>query len=252
MSRESAINELERQLANLPGESLKHDPAIADDFMAQWIARQPVERRHEVVQDLVTWLADHEHPWHDDAALEIATRLGDERLIDAAVDEALRLGVNGSATSPDGRMVPWLKFQLHLIGAIHELPTSRGHAYLRSIAGIRSEAANDAQRELCIRAWITECAISDPAEQQSCLSRAIDQLREWRRPRVLRSALGLIGSYYAHDKGLPVKGLLSEDEFAMAFPRTGTNNQDRRPNRRQRSQRSSAEWQSPIRRNPST
>ncbi len=215
MSRESALGELERELARLSKESYKHDSAVADDFMAQWILHQPEAKRAELLRDLVTWITDHAHPWHDDAALEIATRLRHEPLMVAAIREGARLGVTHDVVEGRG-MASWLKFQLHLIGAIYQMPTGQGRAYLSELSESCDTASTDAQRELCLRAWITACAISDGAEEGPCLTRAIDQLRRWRNPGLSRSVLGLIGSYYSSRKRELIHQILTADELAQA------------------------------------
>lgn len=217
MSSESALGELERQFSRLPAETYKHDPAIADELMATWISELPLARRREVLRALVAWLRDHDHPWHDDAALEIAARLHDEQLIDAAIAEGERLGTNHEVAAPNGPMAPWLKFQLHLIASIFATPTPAGRAYLRALRDRCLMALTDAERELCLRAWITECAIAKGPGEWSCLSKVVKQIRQWNDRRVARSAFGLLGSYYRNDVEL-MRGMLTADELKLALP----------------------------------
>ena len=215
MSPEDLLRELEACVGSLPEAVQHHDPAAADDAMSDWIRAQEGPRQRAVLTALPTLLRDHVHPWHDHAALEIAVRLRENSLLDAAVAEAERLGpADERSSSPTHELL----FQLHVVGSIYALPTGAGRRYLEALRSGSADARGDARRELCIRAWVTLCVLEQHGSER-CLTEAIVQLRAWDSDRVRRSAMGLIGAYFRGDEAMKdvLRPLLSPIEAKEAM-----------------------------------
>jgi hypothetical protein len=150
------LDQLQAQLATLPASAMKHDMESGYEVMAQWIKELSGDRRTEVLSELPIWL-EEAHPWHSRAALEIALRLGDQQLLEAALREARRRGVHDLAEGEE--YPPWLIFHLDLLSTIsrwHGDPSREARAYLGALRGGVSTTSYS-RRLLAIRAWFTEC-----------------------------------------------------------------------------------------------
>jgi hypothetical protein len=213
------LEQLEAQLATLPAGSTKHDMEPGFEVMAQWIQALDGDRGAEVLSELLAWL-EETHPWHSRAVMEIALRLRDWQLLEAAVREARRRGVHDLAGGDE--YPPWLIFHLDLVSTISRWqgdagPEVRGYlSHLR--AGV--SATTYSRRLLAIRAWFTQCLLEVAGQRKQCLSEGLAELRKWRDARLLRSGLGLLHAYFAStaDGVVDLKEVLTSEEFTIACP----------------------------------
>jgi len=223
MGDRTVLQEVEGQLASVPPDSVKHDLQPAFEAMANWIRTLDQGRRLAVTHALPQWFSEH-HPWHSRAALEIALLLRDRDLIEQAVKEAERQGIQdipAPVQYPD-----WLAFQLDLIRVLAEWGASvpdAGVQYLRTVSDDASRAASYSRRLLAIRAWLTLCRNQREA---GCLKEAVVTLRGWQDDRLQRSGLSLIHAYYCgrddDDDGSSLKTILTREELAIACPQALT------------------------------
>jgi hypothetical protein len=213
------LAQLDAQLAKLPSGATKHDMEPGFEVMAQWIQSLDGSRRAEVVSALPAWLRET-HPWHSRAVMEIALRLRDEHLLEAAVREAGRKGVHDLAGGEE--YPPWLIFHLDLLSTVSRWQGEPGHVVRAYLRGLRAGGSATAysRRLLAIRAWFTECLLCPAGERKECLTEGLAELRKWRDPRLLRSGLSLLHAYFASSaEGVAsLKEVLTRDELAMAFP----------------------------------
>jgi hypothetical protein len=213
------LEQLEAQIATLPADAIKHDMEPGFEVMAQWIQGLDGARRAEVLSEVPVWLKDT-HSWHSRAVMEIALRLRDRQLLEAAVREAKKRGVHDLAGGDE--YPSWLSYNLSLISTISLWPGDPGpevRAYLSDLrAGV--SAASYSRRLLAIRACFTECLLGLTMPRKRCLSEGLAELRKWRDPRLLRSGLSLLHAYFASTpEGVAdLKEVLTSEEFAMACP----------------------------------
>lgn len=213
------LEQLEAQLATLPAGSTKHDMEPGFEVMAKWIEALNGDGRAEALSELPAWL-DGAHPWHSRAVMEIALRLHERQLLEAAVRDARRRGVHDLAGGEE--YPPWLIFQLDLLSTISRWQGDTGtevRAYLSELrAGV--SATGYSRRLLAIRAWFTECLLEVAGRRMPCLSEGMAELRKWRDARLLQSGLSLLHAYFASSaEGVAaLKEVLTSEEFAMACP----------------------------------
>jgi len=212
------LEQLQAQLATLPAGSTKHDMEPGFEVMAEWIQALSGGRRAEVLSALPVWLQEA-HPWHCRAVMEIALRLGDQPLLDAAVREARSRGVHDLVERDE--YPPWLIFHLDLLSTVSRWradPGSEVRAYLRELrSGVSTTSYS--RRLLAIRAWFTECLLGSAGRRKQCISEGLAELRPWRDPRLLRSGLSLLHAYFASSaEGVAdLKEVLTSDELALVF-----------------------------------
>jgi len=191
---------LEAELLALPTSATKHDLAYGFERLAEWLRERTMDEREAVFADLPTWLRDRGHPWHWRAALELAVALGNRPLLDAAVHEAVRLGIHRLRR---GQMYPhWMSFQLHLISALHVWRGETGpiaRQYLRRRRDGAASTTSYPARVLGIHAWLTECAQAPHDEREACVSDALTVLRSWGDADLLRANVGLLDLYFRGD-----------------------------------------------------
>ena len=213
------LEQLEAQLATLPPGSTKHDLEPGFEVMAEWIQRLDGDRRAEVLSELPAWLEETQS-WHSRAVMEVALRLRDPQLLEAAVREARRRGVHDLASGEE--YPPWLIFHLDLLSTASRWngdPGPEVRAYLADLrAGVA--ATSYSRRLLAIRAWFTECLLEDAGRRRQCLSESLAELRKWDDPHLLRSGLSLLHAYFAStaDGVADLKEVLTRDELATALP----------------------------------
>ena len=219
MARE-ILDELERQLDKLPSGSLKHDMEPGFDAMAEWIQKLDAERLVVLEKELPAWL-NETGTWHARAVMEIALRVGDDELLQAAVKKARTDGVQDL---PEVDEYPaWLLYQLNLLSVISRWPIALGTDALAYLDGLRTQAptaASYSRRLLASRAWLTECSLLPPAGRRRCLQDAMEVLRGWQNGRLLRSALTLLHAYFGStEQGVvELRQVLTSHEFDLAFP----------------------------------
>lgn len=216
----SPLEDLQDQLLTLPPGSTKHDMRLGFDVMASWIRSLPDDRREKVREELPDWLKDATHPWHSRAAMEVALRLQDKELLNAAIREARNRGVDELT---GGEEYPaWLIFHLDLLSTISRWPDNIGddaREYLRDLRLGAFGGSTYPRRLLKIRSWFTECLLGPPDGQRPCLGEALDVLRGWRDPRLVRSGLTLLHAYFAatpRGKDL-LRELLTRQEFGTVM-----------------------------------
>jgi len=213
------LEQLEAQFATLSAGSTKHDMEAGFEVMAQWIEALNGDRRAEVLSELPAWLGEA-HPWHSRAVMEIALRLHERHLLEAAVREARRRGVHDLAGGEE--YPPWLIFQLDLLSTVSRWQgdtDAEVRAYLSELrTGVSATVYS--RRLLAIRAWFTECLLEVAGRRKPCLSEGVAELRKWRDARLLRSGLSLLHAYFASTaEGVAaLKEVLTSEEFAMACP----------------------------------
>jgi hypothetical protein len=213
------LEQLQAQLATLPAGAIKHDMEPGFEVMAQWIQALDGDRRAEVLSELLAWL-EETHPWHSRAVMEIALRLNDRQLLEAAVREARRRGVHDLAA---GEEYPaWLIFHLDLLSTVSRWQGAVGSEVRTYLSELRAgvSATSYSRRLLAIRAWFTECLLEVTGRRKQCVSEGMAELRKWRDPRLLRSGLSLLHAYFASSaEGVAnLKEVLTRDELAMVFP----------------------------------
>jgi hypothetical protein len=213
------LKQLEAQLANLPAGATKHDMEPGFEVMAQWIQTLDSDRRAEVLGQLPAWLRET-HAWHSRAAMEIALRVRDMSLLEAAIREASSRGVTDLAGGEE--YPPWMIFHLDLLSTISRWQGDAGDEVRTYLADLRAgaSATSYSRRLLAIRAWFTECLLEVDERRKPCLSLGLTKLREWRDGRLLRSGLSLLHAYFAStaDGVAVLKDLLTPEEFAIACP----------------------------------
>lgn len=215
------LDELEGQLRKLPPGLTKHDMEAGFDAMALWIRTLRPDRQSQVLNALPVWLRDRSHPWHSRAALEMAVRLRDNHLLDAAVDEAVGQGIHDEIDL-SGQYPPWLEFDLGVISAISRWTGDTGIKSKRFLRVLRSTAETSTtypRRLLAIRAWLTECLLERDS-RDDCLVNAMSELREWRDGRLLRSAVTLLHAYFASEEQAvsKIREIVTREEFALGWP----------------------------------
>jgi len=214
------LKELEAQLETLPEGSTKHDMEPGFAAMAEWVASLDGDKRSKVLSELPKWLAE-DHPWHSRAAMEIAVRLGDRALLEAAVREAERRGVQDFAAN--NGYPPWLIFHLDLLSTLSRWQGTLGKEALTYLEQLRLAAIDTSdypRRLLGIRAWFTQCLLEKTERQEACLRPGMDLLRGWQDARLLRSGLSLLHAYFATTaRGVALlEEVLTPEEFARACP----------------------------------
>jgi hypothetical protein len=215
----SMLEQLQAQLATLPAGWTKHEMEPGFEAMAQWIETLENDHRAKVLSELPAWL-EGAHPWHSRAALEIALRLRDHQLLEAAVRQARKRGVYDLAEGEE--YPPWLTLHLDLLSTISRWqgdPGPEARAYIKELRGGVS-ATSYSRRLLGIRAWFTQCLLEPAGRQKACLGEGLAALRTWRDPRLLRSGLSLLHAYFktSAEGVADLKELLTLEEFGMAFP----------------------------------
>ena len=213
------LQQLEEQLANLPADATKHDMEAGFEVMAQWTQALDDDRRAEVLSQLPAWLRET-HAWHSRAAMEIALRVRDLPLLEAAVGEANSRGVTDLAGGEE--YPPWLIFHLFLLSTVSRWQGDSGEVVRTYLADLRAGAAatSHSRRLLGIRAWFTECLVAGGDRQKPCVSQGLAELRKWHDERLLRSGLSLLHAYFASTaEGVALlKDVLTPEEFAIACP----------------------------------
>jgi hypothetical protein len=213
------LEQLEAQLANLPAEATKHDMEAGFEVMAQWTQALDSGRRGEVLSQLPAWLRET-HAWHSRAAMEIALRVRDLSLLEAAVGEANSIGVIDLAGGEG--YPPWLIFHLYLLSTVSRWQGDSGEVVRTYLANLRAGvgATSHSRRLLGIRAWFTECLLAGGERQKPCVSQGLAQLRKWHDERLLRSGLSLLHAYFGSTaEGVTfLKDALTPEEFAIACP----------------------------------
>jgi hypothetical protein len=192
--------------------------------MADWMQGLDGYHRAKVLAELPAWLGD-DHSWHSRAVMEIALRLSDPAILEAAVREAARKGVRDLDEVPE--YPPWLLYHLNLLSTISRWPGDVGGDARRYLQDLRHECSGAAysRRLLGIRAWFTECLIDPDEDRMRCLNDGVSTLRGWRNAKLLRSGLLLLHAYFASTPKA-VDGLrevLTAAEFATAFPEASRN-----------------------------
>lgn len=216
----SILKRLEEQLAALPQDALKHSMESGDVEMAEWARGLSAADRNELSAELPTWFEEEAHPWHSRAAMELALRLDDLSLLEAAIRQARNRGVHDLGAVLE--YPPWLIYNLYLLSTISRWPGDPGNVarvYLGDLKAGAQEASSFSRRLLGIRAWFTECLLQ-PLKRKECLLDGLQVLRSWRDARLLRSGLTLLHAYFAATpEGLSMlRDVLTHEEFAIACP----------------------------------
>ena len=216
----SMLEQLEAQPATLPPGTTKHDMEAGYELLAQWIQQLPTDERVEVLAALPAWLADESPFWHPLAAMEIALRLSDEPLLDAAIRQAHQNGIHDLVAPFE--YPAWLSFDLQLLSIISRWPggpSEKSRDYLDGLRDGARATSSYSRRLLGIRAWFTECFL-EPKERDGCLRSGLDVLRSWRDERLLRSGLSLLHAYFAPtpDGVAQLRGILTPAELAIVCP----------------------------------
>lgn len=214
------LKELEAQLETLPEGLTKHDMEPGFAAMAEWVASLDGDKRSKVLSELPKWLAE-DHPWKSRAAMEIAVRLGDQALLEAAVREAERRRVQDFAAN--NGYPPWLIFHLDLLSTLSRWQGALGKeasTYLEQLRSAAIDASDYPRRLLGIRAWFTQCLLQKTERQTACLRQGMDLLRGWQDARLLGSGLSLLHAYFATTaRGVALlREVLTPQEFARACP----------------------------------
>ena len=214
------LHELENQLWKLPPGLTKHDMEPGFAAMAEWLAGLSSDRQARILSELRSWLLDQSHPWHSQAAIEMAVRLSDTPLLDAAIDEAMREGIH--EMDRDGPYPPWLVFDLLVIAGISRWegdPGPKSTNYLGQLRSAAQTATSYPRRLLASRAWLTECLLNQSSRDE-CLASAIGVVRSWRDERLLRSALSLLHAYFWSNADMVSKlsNTLTPEELAFMLP----------------------------------
>jgi hypothetical protein len=215
--RQDAETNLERFWHQLPWGEIKDDPRPAYDAVVHWLASLDSAERREAIQTLSRWLRKRTNQTRYVAALEIALRVQDGDLLDAAVEVARSEGIPDSAAEVSGSMdLPfWCAVYSDLIRAIRSAPTVSGRLYLHDLAGLAAAASSPQVRELAIRARVAECVMhQENGAKKLCLERTLELLRSWSDPEITRAALVMLGSLMAsnHQVALVAQPLLRPDE----------------------------------------
>ncbi len=218
------LDRLEEQLGTLSPGSTKHDMEPGFRVMADWIQGLDGHDRAAVLAELPAWLGD-DHSWHSRAVMEIALRLSDRVLLEAAVREARRKGVRD--LDEVAEYPPWLLYHLNLLSTISRWPGDIDGDVRRYLQDLRHESSGAAysRRLLGIRAWFTECLVDPDEERMRCLNEGVSTLREWRNPKLVRSGLSLLHAYFSSNpKAVDgLRELLTAAEFETAFPEASSN-----------------------------
>ncbi len=214
------LDELEGQLRSLPPGLTKHDMEPGYAAMADWLRGLPSYRQARILSALRSWLLDRFHPWHSQAALEMAVRLSDPTLLQAAIDEAMREGIH--EIDRGAPYPPWLVFDLGVIAAISRWkgdPGAKSKNYLSQLRSTAQTATTYPRRLLASRAWLTECLLKQSSRDE-CLEGAIGVVRRWRDERLLRSTLSLLHAYFWSNADMVSKlsSMLTREELAFMWP----------------------------------
>jgi hypothetical protein len=214
------LDELEGQLSKLPPRLTKHDMEPAYEAMAEWLGKLPSHSQVRILKALRSWLVDRSHPWHSQAALEMAVRLSDVALLHAAIDEASREGIH--EIDRDGPYPPWLAFDLLVIAAISRWkgdPGAEAKNHLSRLRTAAQTATTYPSRLLASRAWLTQCLLNQ-SSRDKCVAGAMGVVRSWRDERLLRSALSLLHAYFWSDPDMVSKlsNMLTPEELAYMWP----------------------------------
>lgn len=217
MFSSDALAELEGQLRTIPPQFVKHDLQPGFEAMTRWIQKLDPTHRRQIIQALPRWFSNGDE-WRNRAALEITLLLHEPSLLEVAIHEARRKGIEDIAAP--FQYPPWLEFQLNLIRVLAEwgsnLPAS-AKGYLIDLRNQASHASSYSRRLLSSRAWVTLCYKD---KDFKCLGDAMRTVREWRDERLLRSALTLNHAYFcgSTEAGTYLSRIFTTEELKTVCP----------------------------------